>query len=143
MMLDEIKKRYSGLQDDLGIVSKTLKDGACLLLSLCSIIDELSDKPCDIIEVINTAWDNKWMKWDYELIDSLALLNHFTGKRFSRTEVTSLPSVIKDNEFTIEKWYNPDTKYTHFKRRFVDTLKNSKTVKEGYIKEYYIYSYKV
>ncbi len=58
---------------------------------------------------------------------------------FKRIETPTLPSVINDNQFTIEKWFNPRTKFTHFKRRFVDTLQSSVTVKEGKVIEYYIY----
>lgn len=81
-----------------------------------------------------------WLKEDYTCENSISILNSATEKKFSRRIVEKLPDVIKDNEFTVEKWYNPRTKYTHFKRRFVDTLKSSVTVKEGKIKEYYIYS---
>lgn len=82
-----------------------------------------------------------WLRTDYTCEDSLAILESATGKKFLRKIVDKLPAVVKDNEFTVEKWYNPRTKYIHFKRRFVDTLKSSITVKEGSIKEYYIYSY--
>ena len=82
-----------------------------------------------------------WLLKDFTVQNSLSLLSAFTGKVWKRKEVTNLPDVIKNNEFTIEKWFNPRTRFTHFKRRFTDTLVSSVTVKEGKIQEYYIYYY--
>ena len=108
---------------------------------MCTIIEEVTGLPCDIIGILQESLSKGWVQKDYTVADSLALLNQYTGKKFRRVEVSTLPSEIKDNEFSIEKWFNPRTGYTHFKRRFVDTLTSSVTVKEGFIKEYYIYSF--
>ncbi len=144
MNLSKIKSRYAGIQTKL----KNISDGGCLLLSLCSIIEEVTGEYIDLITVIQTSRAKGWLTEDYEVKDSPALLNAFTGKTWKRREVQTLP-LIKDNEFTIEKWYREVvdaatgkvTKYTHFKRRFVDTLVSSVTVKEGELKGYYIYWY--
>lgn len=137
MTLDAIRKRYSGIQDMIRHIGT---DG-CYFLSLCTIIEEVSDKQADILEIVRVAIDNKWMKEDFYLLDPCAILRHFTKKNFKMKKIAELPSKINDNEYTIEKWYNERTGYTHFKRRFVDTLRSSVTVKEGYIKEYYFFWY--
>lgn len=137
MNLSQLKSRYIGIQSKL----KSIDTDGCLFLCLCSIIEEVTGKPADIIGIVQESRGKGWLAEDYTVNDSLSLLAAFTGKTWKRNVVAKLPDVIKDNEFSIEKWYNPRTKYTHFKRRFVDTLVSSVTVKEGKIKEYYIYYY--
>lgn len=95
----------------------------------------------DLIGLVQEAKSKRWLDEDYTVKDSIALLNSATGKRFTRKIVNRLPTEIKENDFTIEKWVNPSTGGNHFKRRFVDTLLDSMTVKIGYIESYYIYSY--
>ena len=121
-------------------MEKIGSDG-CFFLCLCTIIEEVTGMPCDLIGIIQESKTKKWLDTNFTVNDSIALLNNFTGKKFKRVKVETLPETIRDNEFTIEKWYNPRTHYTHFKRRFTDTLASSVTVKEGKILEYYIYSY--
>lgn len=137
MTLQDLGKRYRGIQTLL----KNIDTDGCLFLCLCSIIEEVTGKPADLIMIIKTSIAKGWLSLDYEVKDALALLNCFTGKRFKRKIMPYLPTYIHDNEFSVEKWFNPDTKYEHFKRRFTDTLLNSVTVAKGYIKEYYIYYY--
>lgn len=134
--LMKIKQRYDGIQNKF---ERMYFDG-CLFLVLCTIIEEVTGS-CDIIEVIQYSMEKGWLGKDYFVHDSLSILNKWTGKNFRRTETTKLPSEIRENEFTVEKWFNPRTDMVHFKRRFVDTLTSSVTVKEGFIMEYYIYSY--
>jgi len=137
MTLNEIKTRYKGIQSKL----KFINDCGCLFLCICTIIEEVNGKPVDLIDVIQKSKANKWLAEDYTVNDSLMILNKFTGKNFKRKIVKELPSVIKNNEFTVEKWLNPKTGGNHFKRRFVDTLTSSQTVKTGTLQEYYIYYY--
>ena len=137
MNLSQIKSRYTGIQTKL----KEIHESGCLLLALCTIIEEVTGKEADLIGIIQESRAKGWLEADYTVKDSLAILNAFTGKRFKRRIVKKLPDIIGDNEFTIEKWKNDRTGFTHFKRRFVDTLISSVTVKEGYICEYYIYKF--
>lgn len=137
MNISQLKSRYTGIQTKL---SKIGSDG-CLFLCLCSIIEEVTGNPCDIIGMVQECMAKNWLLNDFTVNDSLAILKAYTGKSFRRVEVNKLPEIIRDNEFTVEKWFNLRTGYTHFKRRFTDTLASSVTVKEGSIKEYYIYSY--
>lgn len=137
MNLSQIKSRYIGIQSKL----KNIADYGCLFLSLCTIIEEVTGKEADLIGIIQESKSKGWVRDDYTVENSIAILNAFTGKKFRRNIVKELPENIGDNEFTIEKWYNPKTKGNHFKRRFVDTLVNSNTVRIGTIEAYYIYSY--
>ena len=66
-------------------------------------------------------------------------LRDLTGDVWERQEMKSLPAVVPDNMYTVEKWVNPRTGFTHFRRRFMDTVKNSVTVKEGSLICYYGY----
>lgn len=137
MILSLIKDRYSGIQD----LFRNIDTDGCLFLCLCTIIEEVTGKPADIVAMIQISRKNKWITPDFHINDSLQILNYFTGLTFKRREVGNLPSVIHENEFSIEKWYNPRTKKEHFKRRFVDTLLGSITVQEGKVAGYYIYYY--
>ena len=138
MSLTQIASRYKGIQSKLKFIGS---DG-CLFLCLCSIIEEITGQPADIINIVQESMAKKWLDNEFTVLDSLALLKEFTGKTFKRTEVKKLPDIIKDNEFSIEVWQMPGSKGKHFKRRFVDTLVDSQTVKYGSIIEYYIYYYK-
>ena len=135
MTLEQIKNRYKGIQSDF----KFLGSDGCYFLALCTIIEENTGKEVDLIKTVKECMEFDWIASDYTVKNPLALLAHYTGKYCTMAKINFLPSQVKDNEYTIEKWYNPRTGYTHFKRRFVDTLKDSVTVKEGYIQEYYFF----
>lgn len=133
----DIKKRYKGIQTTLLHCGET----GCLFLALMSIVEEFLKKPCDLINCINVLRETNCIEDNFYVNDSLMMLSLLTGKRWHRRESISLPDVIKENEFTIEKWYNPRTNFTHFRRRGFDSLANSITVREGKLQEYYIYWY--
>ena len=146
MTLTQIKNRYNGIQT----LMKNFSDSSCNLLSLCTIIEELTGKPVDLIGIVqwgrNTivkGTDKPVIEDDWTVNDNFAVLSKFSGKKkWKRTEVDKLPKKIKDNQFTFEIWKKkPTDAAMHIKRRFVDTLINSQTVKNGTIVKYYIYEY--
>ena len=137
MSYEYMKKRYKGAQNIL----KNIGTDGCYFLCLCTIIEETNNDDADILEIARTAIENDWMDNEYWIKDACAILRHFTKRDFKKREMSELPAVVKDNEFTIEKWYNERTNLNHFKRRFVDTWNNSVTVKEGYIETYYFFWY--
>ena len=146
MTLTQIKNRYNGIQT----LMKNFSDSSCNLLSLCTIIEELTGKPADLIGIVqwgrNTlvkGTDKPVVEEDWTVNDNFAVLSKFSGKKkWKRTEVDKLPKKIKDNQFTFEIWKKkPTDAAMHIKRRFVDTLINSQTVKNGAIVKYYIYEY--
>ena len=138
MGLEQVRKRYGGIQS----MMRNIGDYGCLFLSLCSIIEEVTGSPADIIGIIQKSSANGWLADDFTVNDSLSLLGEFTGKSWRRAVVTSLPKAVAENEFTVEKWYNPRTRGNHFRRRFVDTLRDSQTVRTGSLESYYVYSYR-
>ena len=138
MNLPQIKERYEGIQTKLNCIDS----GGCLFLCLCSIIEEVTGRPADIIGIVQESTQKGWIGKEFYIKDSCAILSQFTGKKFKRERVHTLPPSVEKNEFTVEKWFNPSRPgFTHFRRRFVDPLASSVTVNEGRIYEYYIYSY--
>lgn len=134
-----IQERYSGIQTVMGMCNKY----GCHFFVLLTIIEEVTKKNVDLIEAIRISMSKGWMKSDFEVRDGIAILNYFTGKKWTRSErLTKLPAIIKPNQFTEANYYNPRTKLEHFRRRNLDTLTSSVTVKEGSIRYYYIYEYK-
>lgn len=132
-MISDTAKRFVNLQDVLGMMSKY----GCLFLCIIGIAEEYNKAPVDLIGAYRDFRLRNWIDDEFTCNDSLAMLHYLTGVKWERKVVTTLPSVIADNEYTIETWVN-DNK-THFRRRFVDTVKDSQTVRMGILTGYYIY----
>lgn len=130
------KVRYSGIQS---LLQGLHFNESCHFLCLCSIAEEVNGAPIDFIGVIKLASVHNLIRKDFYVNDACALLSVMTGKTWVQGTASELPETIAANEYTEEVYYNPRTKFTHFKRRGYDTLDSSITVKEGYIKEYRIY----
>ena len=130
-----VKERYNGIQT----VFDRASESACLFLSLMSIAEEYTGLPVDFIVAYRKCIELGLIENDFFCNDQEKILYAFTGKKWKKTVMKELPNPVPDEMFTIEKWYNPRTDFTHFKRRTFDTLESSVTVKEGYIKEYYCY----
>ena len=81
MSLTQIASRYKGIQSKLKFIGS---DG-CLFLCLCSIIEEITGQPADIINIVQESMAKKWLDNEFTVLDSLALLKEFTGKTFKRT----------------------------------------------------------
>ena len=136
-----VKERYEGLQTFF----LTMHHEACHFLVLCSIADEYRYDHglpyIDLIEAIKTCQSKGLM--DNECFikdDGCGVLSLLTdGKKWSRKDVVSLPT-IRYNDYTEAVYYNERTKFTHFRRRYFDTLRDSVTVKEGKIIQYRIYT---
>lgn len=130
-----IEKRYKGCQT-------FLKEG-CLFLSLCSIVEQVTDEPVDILEALAYAKQQHLIDSDNSMSEShqCEFLWQLTGKRWHRVVSKALANPVPKEMYTVEKWENPRTGLTHFRRRFVDTLSNSITVKEGTLVAYYCYCY--
>lgn len=132
------KRRYSGIQD---ILQGLKWSDCCHFLALMSIAEEVIDEPVDFLELIRIAKEHRLIDDEFTVLDNCGLLAAMTGKTWVQTEVSTLPDVILDNEYTEVIYYNPRTKFKHFRRRGFDTLKDSVTVREGYILNYRIYKY--
>lgn len=134
-----VRDRYEGIQT----VLRKCGESGCLFLSILSIAEEVTDVSFDLINTIHICLQKKWITNDFECLDSLAILNYLTGKTWIRREVTRLTRDVAYNEYTIANYFNPRTGIIHRRRRSYDTLKASVTVREGYIKSYYVYSWEV
>ena len=134
-----VRDRYEGIQT----VLRKCGESGCLFLSILSIAEEVTGVSFDLINTIHICLQKKWITNDFECLDSLAILNYLTGKTWIRREVTRLTRDVAYNEYTIANYFNPRTGIIHRRRRGYDTLKASVTVREGYIKSYYVYSWEV
>lgn len=135
-MKNKIKERYEGLQS----VMLEAGNNACLFLSLLSIVEEVLKVEQDFYKTYKWALEHNFMREDFYMLDSRDFLETLIGKKTTFEKCKELPKKVPDKMYTIEKWYNKKTGYTHFKRRYFDTLKASVTVRDGKIQEYYCYT---
>lgn len=133
---DEMIKRYRGVQS-------FLTEG-CLFFCLLSIAEEFLQKKLDLLDILAYAKKMGYIDAKNEMSEDsqVKLLRDLTGKQWKRTVLKELPLNVPDEMFTVEKWLNPRTGYTHFRRRYVDTLLDSVTVKEGALVAYYAYTWR-
>lgn len=129
------KQRYSGLQTLFGVAHDT----SCLFLCMLSIAEEQTGHDIDFITAYQACLKAKAIDEQFYCTNQERILDTLTGKKWTKQTVSKLPDKVPDRMYTVEKWYNPRTNFTHFKRRAFDTLKSSVTVKEGKLIEYYIY----
>lgn len=130
----QVYNTYNGLQS---LFNNT---DACHFLVLCTIIHECTGHSVNVFRLITHCVLKGWITESFYVNDALAILEYATGRSWSVRYVGILPSVVQANEFTEEQWFNPRTGFEHFKRRYLDTLLYSTTIKEGYIKQYRIYT---
>ena len=130
------KERYNGIQT----VFEKAGESACLFLSLLSIAEENTGLPVDFIFAYRKCIELGLIEKDFFCNDQEKILYEFTGKKWKKTVVKKTPDPVPENMYTVEKWFNERTGFTHFKRRSFDTLESSVTVKEGSILEYYCYT---
>ena len=133
MTQEAVVRRYAGVQ--------TFLTEGCLFLSLCSIVEQVANMHVDILSAIQYAKAEGWIDKNNDMTEDsqCALLGFLTGKRWHREEFTTLPNPVPDEMYTVEKWCNDA--FTHFRRRFVDTLTKSVTVARGKLSGYYGYIY--
>ena len=130
-----VQERYNGIQTAM----KNAGENACLFLSLLSIAEEYTGLPVDFIVAYRKCIELGLIEKDFFCNDQQKILYELTGAKWKKTVVKELPDPVPENMYTVEKWHNVRTGFTHFRRRGFDTLECSVTVKEGYIKEYYCY----
>lgn len=128
-------KRFTGLQNKL----KKIGEEGCHFLFLMSIIERETKQNVDIITFYDTCLSKGWIREDLFVNDALVILEHFTKTGWYRYESDSYTVPVVPGTYVEEVWYNPRTKYSHFRDVSFDTYKNSITVKEGTLTKYYIY----
>jgi len=133
--------RYEGIQNKLW----GIKEG-CFFLSLLSVAEDYKldnrykDYKVDFIDILNLAWNKKWISEDYTVKNDTAILKELTGKKVTRRIMNACGS-LKPNEYSIVKYINKEKTANHFRRRYFDVYVNSKTVSEGTVVSYYIYTF--
>lgn len=132
-----VKEHYEHLQTIFG----TANESSCHFLTLCSIAEEATGIWIDVVKAMFLLQSKGLMDSEFYIKDDgckvLSLLTN--GKKWTRKDVEKLPP-IRDNDYTEAIYFNPRTQFKHFRRRYFDTLKDSVTVKEGYIIQYRIYT---
>lgn len=150
MNANKIRDKYIGIQTKLMLSKDELSkmgDYGCLFLCLCSIAEEYNESThsrfrVDIIADYLACRENGWIDDEFYVLDGTAVLKHLTGAEWTRSVVKSLPENIAGGTYTVERWHNPSTGFTHFRRRWGDTLAFSNTVLNGHLEAYYCYSCK-
>ena len=124
---------YKGIQDDI----KMLGNEGCAFLCACYVlgldIEEVPKKIAMCRNDLSLAPDFEIKSWE-------RVFNNLGGeKKFSvlKTDVWTT-----DFKYCIGMYFNPYTKFTHFvvldkdKKIVFDPVKNSITVKDGYLKDF-------
>lgn len=113
----------------------------CLFLSLLSIAEERTGKKVDLIDAYHDSLKRGWIDGDMWCKDQCAILQHLTGEKWTRevVEPEKLPNPVPKDSFTVEKYVKKNG-CTHFRRRYLDTIRNCNTVREGRLTAYYVYT---
>ena len=85
------------------------------------------------------AFEKNLVSSDYWVKNDCKLLEILTGKKVSKRQSQKC-GILEDNEYSIAKWLNKQGTANHFRRRYFDVYTDSKTVKEGTLVCYYIYT---
>lgn len=148
MNANKMREKYIGLQTKMLKSADDIKqfgDYSCLFLCLCSIAEEYNESHhsryrVDILADYLACRSKGYIGDEFFVKDSPAVLEYLTGQKWKREIVEKLPDTVPDNMYTVERWYNQKTRYTHFRRRWGDTLVNSNTVRNGKLTNYYLFT---
>ncbi len=148
MNANKLREKYIGLQTKMLKSADDIKqfgDYSCLFLCLCSIAEEYNESHhsryrVDILADYLACRSKGYIGDEFFVKDSTAVLEYLTGQKWKREIVESLPEPVPDNMYTVERWYNQKTRYTHFRRRWGDTLVDSNTVRNGKLTNYYLFT---
>lgn len=133
------QERYIDIQNVMVAAGET----GCLFLSLLTIAEDYlrergeSTPDIDFINAYRNSIRQGYLKTDFTCLNQTAMLEMWTGKKWTRTIMKELPIIVPDNMYTIAHWKNGLT--DHFRRRSFDVYHNSKTVRKGKLVEYYCY----
>ena len=145
-----MKSRYEGIQNKLW----GIREG-CFFLTLLSIAEEERERlhkspvKVDFVDAVNKAFEKNWITSDYTVCDDCAILSWLTGENVTKETKDKCLSV-HDNQYSVMKYCNKVKSETdpkefivvyHFRRRYFDVYLNSRTVREGTVMCYYIYTF--
>ena len=148
MNANKLREKYIGLQTKMLKSANDIKqfgDYSCLFLCLCSIAEEYNESHhsryrVDILADYLACRSKGYIGDEFFVKDSTAVLEYLTGQKWKREIVEKLPEPVSDNVYTVERWYNQKTRYTHFRRQWGDTLVDSNTVRNGELTNYYLFT---
>jgi len=148
MNANKLREKYIGLQTKMLKSADDIKqfgDYSCLFLCLCSIAEEYNESHhsryrVDILADYLACRSKGYIGDEFFVKDSTAVLEYLTGQKWKREIVEKLPEPVSDNVYTVERWYNQKTRYTHFRRQWGDTLVDSNTVRNGELTNYYLFT---
>ena len=135
-----MKSRYEGIQNKLW----GIKEG-CFFLTLLSIAEDYRQDnnwdnwKIDFVDILNKSFEKKWITDDYTVKKDKEILKELTGKEVTRRECKTCGN-LKSNEYSAMKYLNKEKTANHFRRRYFDVYLNSRTVSEGTLVCYYIYT---
>lgn len=140
-----MKSRYEGIQNKLW----EIREG-CFFLSLLSIAEEYRLEhgmmKVDLIDAVNMAFEKKFVTMDYFVRFDTEILSQLTGQPVTKRKSKTC-GALKANEYSIAKYekksINKDGEeqtVNHFDRRYFKVYTNSKTIRDGKLVEYYIYT---
>ena len=119
----------AGLQNTL---LQDMSDYGCYFIDLCKVIEMETRKEINLIDMAYYAIQRNYMGNDFEMKLPAKFLEDFLNTKVTIHYTTTKPNT----RYYVECWYNDRTGYTHFKLPDWDSLTDSVTVKEGYIKSY-------
>lgn len=112
---------------------------ACFFLSLLSIAEEVTGRQVDLLDATRHCRGKGWIDEEFTVLYDCKILSWLTGKKVAK-DVADRLSVVKGNQYTIEKWLAKDGKSNHFRRRYFDVYEGSVTVRDGTLMCYYVYT---
>ena len=125
--------------NELQSVLQKIGDSGCYLMAFVAGMNKGEIDINDLISYYYSLKDKKLIDEDCTVLDNKEFGKYF-GYRYSYCPYSEKKIVadIAAADIVIAEYFNPNTKYTHFVLQIngknYDSLKNSKTVKEGYIK---------
>lgn len=130
-----IKARYENIQQ----IALNCSKYGCFFCSLLSIIEEHTGKQLDIIDSYYKCINAKVMNDNFLVLDKVKLLELFTIDYVHFRLSKNINEKIADNEYTIIKYSKNGN--THFKRKYIQTYKNSSLTNSKYFECLYIFSF--
>jgi hypothetical protein len=129
-----------GIQD---FISSVGAEG-CYALTLCRVAElaENTDNFAgDAVNSIANCVKTGQLAPDMTVLDGAAFLRHITLRRWTK-EYRDAGYKPKIGDYLVAEWYNKRTGKTHFTLEYPEkwnSLENSVTVKEGFIRSYRLY----
>jgi hypothetical protein len=129
-----------GVQDMIA----TIGESGCYTLTLCQAASlscgmqwSMGESVCDIERGIQSGR----IKSDMTVLDGATFMYDMTGRHWTK-EYKDAGYKPKEGDYLIAEWFNKRTGKTHFTLEYPEkwnSLSDSVTVKEGYIKSYRLY----